>query len=94
MGIVVGNCNGSDVKEFILLFDMLREYGLLDSQDEILIRCPAAESTAAINFQKARSLYGEYPGNEMPETLSKISYNSVANVTQRISQYEIALEGI
>jgi hypothetical protein len=81
---------GEEVKEFILLLDMLRAYGHLDTQDEIMIRCPGSSPKAAVNFDKAKKTYGSYPGGQVPETLTKIKFKSVSNVLPRISQYEVA----
>jgi hypothetical protein len=83
---------GVDVKEFILLIDMLRSYSLLDTVDSIQIRCPRAVDIAAVNFKKAVSQYAEHPVHKDLEILQKISFSSVASVRPNISRFEAALK--
>lgn len=84
---------GSDEREFTLLLDMMRDFGLLDPHDEIHLRLPRADRLAAVNFEKARKQYAILADSQMPEKLKKIKYASVPNVTPSLVQYEVALNG-
>lgn len=87
-----GPCKES--KEFILLIDMLRSFGLLDIADVIKIRCPRAESKASVNFQKAIKVYSDHPGDRILEKLKKIEYSSIASVRPNLTRFEVAMKGL
>jgi hypothetical protein len=82
---------GQDEREFIVLIDMLRMLGMLDSCDVIHIRCARAIPMAANNFRKALSQYSGYPEHKMPEKLRKLKYFSVSSVRPNLTEYEVAL---
>ena len=83
---------GKEVREFIVLIDMLRAFGALDDYDEISVRCTRAVSVAPTNFKKAISAYAELPSHQdLPENLKKLKYASVPSVRPRVTQFEIAL---
>ncbi|OIN76001.1 hypothetical protein BL248_09215 [Ralstonia solanacearum] len=85
---------GESEREFIVLIDMLRSFGVLDNCDEIHIRCARASSKASNNFGKAVSQYATYGNNEMPLMLKKLKYGSVASVRPRLTQFEVALREV
>jgi len=82
---------GKDEREFIVLIDMLRNIGVLDSCDVIHVRCARACAQAANFFDKARSQYAVFPDQRMPDKLKKLKYGSVASVRPQITQFEVAL---
>lgn len=82
---------GKDEREFIVLIDMLRNIGVLDSCDVIHVRCARACTQAANFFHKALSQYAEFPDQQMPDKLKKLKYGSVAMMRPQITNYEVAL---
>jgi hypothetical protein len=80
---------GSSEREFIVLIDMLRIFGILDNSDEIRVRCPRAADVAAAKFQAAVRLYAEH-WPQQPEKMRKLSYASVQEVRPRLTQFEVA----
>ncbi|CAB3809688.1 hypothetical protein [Paraburkholderia fynbosensis] len=82
---------GESEREFIVLIDMLRSFGVLDNYDRILVRSARGCSRAANNFNKAVSQYATYGNHEM--LLKKLDYGSIASVRPRLTQFEVALRG-
>lgn len=80
---------GASEREFIVLIDMLRLFGMLDTYDEIHVRLARPDRLAAGNFSKATSQYAAHTTSKM----DKLRYGSVAEVTPRITQFEVAVGG-
>lgn len=81
---------GKDVREFIVLIDMLRTFGILDDAfDEIHVRSARPTQRAANNFSNAVAQYSER-AQQTPQKLQKIKFGSVAQVRPRITQFEVA----
>jgi hypothetical protein len=80
---------GADEREFIVLIDMLRHFGLLDSSDEIMVRCARPSDKASVNFQKALAQYADHSLGT-PVKMQKLKYFSVPQVRPRLTEYEVA----
>lgn len=78
---------GASEREFIVLIDMLRMFGILDTYDEIHVRLARPDKLAPTNFKKAKSQYAAH----MTLKMDKLRYGSVASVTPRMTQFEVAV---
>lgn len=83
---------GASEREFIVLIDMLRNFGVLDNFEEIRVRCPRSIDIAAAKFRAAVRLYADHWPHQ-PEKMQKLSYASVQEVRPRLTQFEVVERG-
>lgn len=57
--ILYSRCKGVSSDDFILLFDYMMTYQLLDGMGKVMIRLPYAQSEAFSNFEKAKREYSD-----------------------------------
>ncbi|SIQ85717.1 hypothetical protein [Marinobacterium stanieri] len=91
--LIYYNRSGSDYKEFIYLLDMLSNFQLLNSNNNIRIRIASAEasSEARPNFKKAVSAYCQSWGfdEHKKEILDAIEFSHVETIQKKFSSVDI-----